>query len=212
MVTHVLFHIEGGRNKTQDIEMRRAFNQFFNEIYQSGNDSNIKVTFMLHGSRRNAYEKFCFALIKNPEVYNVLLVDSEDPVQEFGKCWQHLKDRPDDRWDRPDNVNDDQCQLMCQAIEAWFFADPDGLKSYYGQHFHIGALSRTSNVENIAKRTQINNLETATRGTTKGRYHKYDHLPGILMTIDPLKVKNRAPHCARIFDTLLNRIKSNKWS
>ncbi len=191
--------------------MRRAFHLFFNELYQLGKSKHLGVRFILHGSRGQSYTKFCHAIAHSDDVYHVLLVDSEDPVRSYGLCWQHLKGRPDDNWDRPSGVNDDQCQLMCQAIEAWLFADPVSLSEYYGDGFHVKTLSVTSNVEDIPKKTQISNLDAATKDTKKGRYHKYNHLPAILMTIDPLKVKARAPHCARIFDTLAQRITSGTW-
>ncbi len=197
------FHIEGGRNKTQDVDMRRAFKEFFRELDQP-DKSVLHCT--LHGPRRQAYERFCHALKTRPDEYNVLLVDSEDPMQEEGACWQHVKNRADDKWDKPDGANDDQCQLMVQAIEAWFFADPETLADYDGKGFRKSSLPRRANVEDIAKYSHISALEAATRDTKKGPYHKFKHLPDILITIDPAKVRARAPHCERIFSTLEYRI------
>jgi hypothetical protein len=200
------FHIEGGRNrdKVHNTNMRLAFNVFFSELAQH-EKSIVQCT--LQGSRSQAYRKFCHALKAKPDDYNVLLVDSENPVQKEGACWQHVKHRPEDNWDRPDGANDDQCQLMVQAIEAWFFADPEALTDYYGKDFRKRSLPHRQNVEDIPKDSHIAALEAATRQTQKRLYHKCNHLPDILTKIDPLKVRKRAPHCDRIFTSLGERIK-----
>jgi hypothetical protein len=211
MVKYLRFHIEGGRNKTQDVEMRQAFHVFFSELFDAGKSKDVRVTFMLHGGRKQAYEKFCYALSASPEDYHVLLVDSEDPVEREGKCWQHLKRRTDDKWVKPKGSREDQCQLMAQAVEAWLFADPDSLAAYYKQGFQPNSLPDTLNVETIPRSVHVSSLEAATRNTQKKRYHKYDHLPGILMTIDPRKVRSRAPHCERIFSTLQAKIVAGVW-
>ncbi|MGO8671915.1 MAG: DUF4276 family protein [Capsulimonadaceae bacterium] len=153
------------------------------------------------GSRKSAYEKYCEALLKAGTL-PILRVDSETPVSaaDFGKPWRHLANRPEDRWTKPGGCGDEHCHFMAQAMEAWFFADPDALEEFYGKDkFRKSALPVRQNVEDIPKTDHIPSLESATRHTKKGRYHKMDHGPDILSSIRTALVRARAPHCERIF-------------
>ena len=192
--------------------MRRGFHAFFAELFEAGKKRNMRVVFSLHGGRRQAYERFVYELAARPDDYHVLLVDSESPVADGMVCWQHVQNRPDDHWARPGGSNEDQCQLMAQAVEAWLFADSRALQGYYKQCFLANALPATTNVEDVPKDQHIAALQAATRHTQKKRYHKYDHLPELLMLIDPSRVRERAPHCDLIFRSLSSRIASEDWT
>ena len=91
---------------------------------------------------------------------------------------------------------------MVQAMETWIVADPDALAAYYGQRFLAKALPDTANLENVPRATITNALERATRHTQKGMYHKIRHASEILQRIDPQRVRQRCPACARLFRTL----------
>ena len=136
----------------------------------------------------------------------MLLVDSEDLVAQWGKCWRHLRERQGDEWKKPAGVTDAQCHLMVQATEAWFFADPEALERYYKQGFQANSLPKRQNVEEIPKGQHIPALEAATRHSQKGVYHKTRHLPDLLGEINAAKVRQRAWHCDRIFVTLSDRL------
>ncbi len=201
-MTHIVFHIEGGANKNQDTEMREGFRKFFTELDKAVRSRGNSIRLVLHGSRRETYSQFCHALRNEPEAYHVLLVDSEGPVVRWGECWQHLRERQGDGWEKPTGAGDAQCHLMVQTIEAWFFADPQALQAYYGSEFNVGSLSVRQNVEEIPKDEHLSKLEAASRLTKKGPYHKTRHLPDLLGRVDAAKVRQRAWHCDRIFVTL----------
>lgn len=198
----VVFYVEGGGNPDADTALRQAFHKFFNELDEQGKANGYALTYKLCGSRRLTYEIFCFERGRDPDSTHLLLVDSEAPVATPGACWQHLKDRPGDGWERPDGATDADCHLMVQAMEAWFFADPDALAKFYKQNFNANALPKTQNVEDIPKSRHIDALEAATKATQKKRYHKTRHAPQILEALDPVKVRRRAPHCERLFATV----------
>ncbi len=202
----IQLHIEGGSSKNQDIEMRRAFRAFFEELDQAAQSQRSSLKLTLHGKRIAAYAQFCHTLKRDPETYHVLLVDSEDPVQHPGECWRHLRERAADGWERPDGVEEAQCQLMVEAIESWLFADPDALASYYGADFQKSSLPKRRNVEAIPKKDHLGKLEAATRRTQKGVHHKTGHLPDLLRKIDAMKVRQHANHCDRIFVSLSEKI------
>lgn len=200
-MTQIRFHVEGGVSKNQDTDMREAFGEFFRELDKAVRSQGNSIRFVLHGSRRIAYEKFRHALTEAPGEYHVLLVDSEAPVARWGTCWEHLRGRDGDKWVRPTGTDEEQCQLMVETIEGWFFADSATLQTYYGKKFNDN-LPKRLNVEQIPKSEHIAKLKAATRHTPKGVYHKTNHLPGILWALRAVEVRKRAWHCDRIFVTL----------
>ena len=211
-MTEIRFYVEGQRpgNRRDEALSREAFHVFFRDVDEEASKHGIGVRYHLSGSRGRAYERFCDAHRQDASSYSVLLVDSEGPVARFGECWRHLKDRGADQWDRPHGADNEQCHLMVQAIEGWLFADPDGLERFYGRGIRRGALAKRVNVEEIPKSDHLRSLEAATRGTSKGLYHKVRHLYPLMRTLDVRLVRQRAPHCNRIFDTLLGKIQ--EWT
>ncbi|MGO8671912.1 MAG: DUF4276 family protein [Capsulimonadaceae bacterium] len=152
------------------------------------------------GSRNSTFDRYREAVHKT-NTLPILLVDSETAVSadDFGKPWRHLANREGDRWVKPAGSADEHCHFMAQAMEAWFFADPEAVREYFGDKFQASALPVRQNVEEIPKADHISSLENATRLTQKGRYHKVHHAPGILGKVRPALVRARAPHCERIF-------------
>ena len=96
--------------------------------------------------------------------------------------------------------------LMVQMMETWIVADPDALKAYYGQGFRANTLPRHQNLEEVSKRNIEQALDRATHGTQKEEYHKIKHAKDLLQRIDPMTVREKCPHCERLFDTLLRLI------
>ena len=96
LVTHIVFHVEGGISNGQSSDMRKAFRRFFSESDQLAGSQGGKIDFFMHGSHLSAYKGFCGALKTQPGKHHVLLVDSEDPITYRGECWQHLRERQAD--------------------------------------------------------------------------------------------------------------------
>ena len=87
-------------------------------------------------------------------------------------------------------------------MEAWFIADLETLKKFYGQGFKENAIPKNANVETIAKDNLESTLKTATANTTKGEYHKIKHAYKLLELLDVDKVCQASPYCDRLFTTL----------
>lgn len=207
------FYIEGGRDRTKDVDMRRAFRKFLEDEANRAPGQPFRFDLVLCGDRRRTYKMFCNeADFGNAaDVYSVLLVDADAPVAEPGKCWKHLKKRPGDGWDPPAGATDEHVQFMAQAVEAWFFADPDGVEAYYktnnGTGFNKSALGNRADVETLTKDQHKAQLDDATRNTSKkprpySEHGKTRHLPGILEHLDPAKVRQKSWHCRRLFERL----------
>ena len=88
-------------------------------------------------------------------------------------------------------------------MEAWFLADQDALRQYYGSGFAVNRLpGDPTRVEVIPKSDAIRGLEDAARDTQKGKYHKTEHAPDLLAKVDPVAVRAAAPYCERLFREL----------
>ncbi|GBE93127.1 DUF4276 family protein [Nostoc cycadae] len=206
MVKEVRIYVEGGGDgKNTKALIRQGFSQFLNPLVELARSQKIKWNIIICGSRNNAFQDFKNALKNHPEAFNVLLVDAEAPVK-VESPWQHLKLR--DNWNKPSEVDDSQCHLMVQAVEAWFIADIETLKKFYGQGFKENAISKNPNVETIAKDNLEPSLKAATSQTTKGEYHKINHASKLLELLDVATVRQASPYCDRLFTTLQGKIET----
>ena len=192
----IKIYAEGGSRGKLATECRQGFRMFFERAGLSGRMPAVVAC----GSRNDAYDDFCTA-VKRPRenVLPLLLVDSEEAFS--GTPWAHLKAR--DNWDRPDGVTDDHAFLMVQCMEAWFLADRDCLKEYFGQGFTETSLSGNADVETIPKSMIFQSLKMATRNSAKkGEYGKGKHSFEILGRIDPSKVRDVALNADRLLKKL----------
>lgn len=128
---------------------------------------------------------------------SILLVDSETAVASLPKA--HLKTRDD--WDLT-GVPEEHVHLMAQVMETWFVADPASVKAYYGKDVNEGALPKHAQPESVARAAVAAGLENATKDSKKGRYHKIKHGSDLLARISPDTVKQKCPHCKRLFDSV----------
>ncbi|MFB2835155.1 DUF4276 family protein [Floridanema evergladense] len=198
MVKEIRIYIEGGGDsKNTKASLRKGFSTFLKKLVEIARSKGISWNIIMCGSRNSAFNDFQYALSDHPDAFNVLLVDAEAPVKKTP--WEHLKFR--DNWDSP-GVDDDHCYLMVQAMEAWFIADIDTLKNYYGQGFKENSIPKNSNVENIDKDSLEPSLKAATCDTSKGEYQKIQHASQLLERLDAAKICKASPNCKRLFTTL----------
>jgi Domain of unknown function (DUF4276) len=203
MVTEVRIYIEGGGDGKESKKLlRQGFSICFQELKVIARNNQIKWEIIMCGSRSNAFRDFKNALKDYPNAFVVLLVDSEAPANK--PPWEHLKLR--DNWNSP-NVDDTHCYLMVQTMEAWFIADIDALKKYYGQGFKENSIPKhQNNVEKIPKDSLEPSLKAASSNTTKGEYRKIQHAAKLLEMVDVAKVRKASYHCDRLFITLHQKI------
>jgi Domain of unknown function (DUF4276) len=195
-------YVEGGGEGNQTkAAVREGFQRFLQDIVHAARSQKVRWQIVACGPRRAAFENFLLALDTHPDAFNVLLVDSEGPVNHGPK--EHLKSR--DGWNLPD-ISAEHYHLMVQIMEAWLVADRDALSRFYGQRFNANAIPRNPNVEQIGKQDLESALREATRHTPKGEYHKIHHGPKILSQLDVARVRRAATHCNRLFMTLADRI------
>jgi hypothetical protein len=202
VVREIRIYIEGGGNdRLSWRKIRAGFGEFFDSLRQLARSHHIEWSIIPCGSRNDTFEDFKMGLKRHPNAFNVLLVDSESPVTLPRQDHLHQQDH----WKIP-ALQEDQCHLMVQAIEAWLVADADAMAGFYGQGFRRNALPGQKDVETIAKDDLIASIERAVRDTQKRTYKKIDHCAELLKRLDPQKVRSRAHHCDLLFRALEARI------
>lgn len=204
MTRRVHIYVEGGGKGSEGkVKLRQGFSKFLEASAEAAQARKGQIRVFPCGSRGSTFDKFCEGLTVDPDVFNVLLVDSEGPVDDV-KPWDHLQSN--DGWKNP-SAADDQCHLMVQVMESWFIADVDALTRFYGQNFNASAIPKDDNVERVDKPRVLSSLDTASRKTQKGEYKKQiKHASKLLSLLDPETVRRRAPHCDRLLKTLGEKV------
>ena len=94
MVKDIAIYIEGGGDTAQTLDpFRRGMSAFLKAVVDAVRKRRIRWRVIPCGGRQQAYDAFVDALANEAEVFNVLLVDSEDPVAIAVSPWEHLKNR-----------------------------------------------------------------------------------------------------------------------
>lgn len=205
MVGEIRIYVEGGgESRRLQSPLREAFGAFFREPIDRARLQEIRWYLVACGSRSDTFSDFMKALESHPDAFNLLLIDSEEPIMPKQGKWDHLKQR--DNWTAP-KIDDEHCHFMVCMMEAWIVADVDALTKYYGQGFSANSIPGNKNVEEIPKQILVTSLKNATRHTkTKGEYEKARDAPHLIRKLDAVKVREAAPHCERLFNTLLTLI------
>lgn len=194
MVKEIRIYYEG------DPRLREGFNEFLSDIRNSAREKRIK--FNMIACKATPIRDFVLAVRTHRDAMNFLLIDSDGPdngslISSKVKAHSHWDSGVDSM------VRDDQLHFMVQVMESWLLADREMLQRYYGQKFITNRLRGDPNhVEQVRKDDVVLCLETATQNTIKGKYHKTRHAPELLMRIDVNKVRDAAPSCSRLFDSL----------
>lgn len=170
-----------------DKSLKAGFDAFFGEIRERGRAKRCRVLAIATGGKPE--QDFGIAMRKHPAAWNVLLRDSEGPLQP----------------NRPASLAG-SIFWMVEMMESWFHADKDALEHYYKSGFRKAALKANPNVEEISKQDLIEGLKAATKDTAKGKYHKTKHAPALLQAIKPALVRKAAPNCERLFTSVLGKL------
>lgn len=203
--------VEGGGSEERQ---RRVCRQGLRKFLEKSGFKGRMPKIIAGGPRQEAYDSYCNELSGDEPV--LLLVDSEGPVKahhqadraEDWQPWQHLGERPDDRWAKPSGASDTDCHLMVESMENWLLADREALQGYFGQGFQQSKLpSKDKPLEEIPKSEALNKLKDATRDcATKSRYDKGQDSFRLLGRIDPQQVSSQSPWAKRFLDSLEKKI------
>src|SRR3989304_3554442 len=115
------------------------------------------------GGRQEVFDSFKTAHTLAQTDFVALLVDSEDPVADFNKPWEHLKQRKEDKWSRPKGPSDKQVFLMTTSMETWIAADTDNLKHQCAGRLNTSKLPKHDKPEKVSRKDMFEALVAATR-------------------------------------------------
>ena len=203
MVKSIAIYMEGGGNSSSTKDpIRRGMSAFLKLAVDAVREHRIRWRVVPCGGRKTAYDAFVDALANEPEVHNMLLVDSEDPIAITLAPWTHLRNRPGDGWRQPGGADDSRCQMMVACMEAWFLADPAGLKMHFRGNFDEGKLPAANLAETRTQADISDALRQATRNTKAKEYQKIRDGAKLLEKVDPAKVRKHCKWCERLFQTL----------
>jgi Domain of unknown function (DUF4276) len=159
-------YIEGGESKEDQIRCREGFRKLIGKIEETEKLSFAAGKKMPRlsacGGRNSAFDDFKTAQCCSKEGdYIAMLIDSEDPVADGEKTWEHLKTR--DNWDRPEGAENDQVLFMTTCMETWIVADRAALKGHYGHKLQENALPPLNDLEKRNRTEVYDKLAQATR-------------------------------------------------
>ena len=196
MVKATIYIEGGGEGRRPRGQFRTAWRNFFRTAGLAG-----RLPVVVRGSsRNNTFDQFAEAVKNAPlDELPILLVDSEGPVVPGHSVWQHL--RQQDGWQQPAGASVEQAFLMIQSMETWLLADPDALRSYFGQSFRAGRLPQRSDLESIPKVDALRFLENAT-ADCRQQYAKGTVSFEILGRINANRVAERCPNAKLLLDYL----------
>ena len=195
-----LFVEGGGDTNSTRVACVRGFTDLVAKVVKN------KPRIVACGPRRNAFDKFCAELKRGGDA--LLLVDSEELVfpQNDGRPWAHLAARKGDEWLKPDGATDDSVHLMAQCMESWLVVDRAALAAHFGQGFRRTQLRMNPKVEKVGKGDIMSKLKSATKGSSKGEYHKTRDGFALIGKIDLSRVEKSSPHAKRFFDILRRKL------
>jgi hypothetical protein len=154
------------------------------------------------GSRSNAFHRFCTAHQGNDVA--ILLVDSEDPMEDIDATWAHLKTR--DNWDKPAGADNDQVLMMTTCMESWIVADRDSIRSHYGSELNENQLPSTTDLEAKGRAVIQDSLVTATQNCSNN-YEKGKRSFQVLAVLVPETLSSLLPSFDRDLGILREKLK-----
>ena len=185
-------YIEGGESKEDQIRCREGFRKLLEKAGFSGRMPRLSAC----GGRGSAFDDFktAHARLKIGN-YIAMLIDSEDPVVDLEKTWDHLNSR--DQWDKPAGATDEQVLFMTTCMETWIVADRAALMEHYGHTLQENALPPLNNLEARNRHDVYDNLVHASRNCSNV-YSKGKRSFEVLAKLDPAVLKQHLPSFVRV--------------
>lgn len=154
-------YLEGGGNsKEGKVRCREGFRKLFERCGFTGRMPALVAC----GSRNEAYDDFKTAHSKSTAGdFTGLLVDSEEPVADIEKTWDHVSQKTDDKWSRPAGADDEQLLFMATSMETWIVTDREALKAHFGPRLNESALPPVQDMELRDRHAILNALQRASR-------------------------------------------------
>jgi hypothetical protein len=184
-------YIEGGESKEDQIRCREGFRKLLEKAGFSGRLPRLTAC----GGRNAAFDDFKTAHAKRKQGdYIAMLIDSEDPLADIEKTWDHLHGR--DGWVKPAGARNEQVLFMTTCMETWIVADPAALRANYGNCLQESALPPVIDLEKRDRHDLHDKLAHASRNCSNA-YAKGKRSFEVLGKVDPAALKQYLPSFAR---------------
>ena len=183
----------GGDSKELRVRCREGFRKLLERCDYAGKMPRLVSS----GGRTTVFDDFEKAHGENsstPE-YIAVLLDSEDPVDDIEKTWEHLRKR--DNLRKPQNSNDEQVLFMTTCMETWIVCDRGSLQQHYGSQLQVNALPSLIDLEKRSRQDILDKLVHATRNCSKA-YSKGERSFQILGDLDPAELREYLPSFVRL--------------
>ncbi|NQU06466.1 MAG: DUF4276 family protein [Calditrichaeota bacterium] len=183
--------IEGGGDKSLDLICQKGFHMLLRKCGFTGRMPRL----VPWGARGFVYRRFKSEHAeKAPSDYVAMLIDSEDPMNDIKKAWEHLRTR--DNWAKPSGATDDQVLFMTTCMETWIVTDRAALKSHYLK-LNTRKLPPLNNLENRDRHDVQDRLKEATKDCTNN-YEKGKRSYETLEKLDPAILGDHLPSFKRM--------------
>lgn len=184
----------GGDSKELHTRCREGFRQLFDKCGFQGRMPRLVAC----GGREATFDDFKTAhrsSVGTGEVeYVAMLVDSEVPVADVERTWDHLAAH--DGWHKPEESDNDQVLFMTTCMETWITADRKALKAYYSKGLRERMLPELLDMESRGRKDVQNALARATEAC-KRNYRKGRQSFEVLAKLEPATLRQHLPSFAR---------------
>jgi hypothetical protein len=194
-------YLEGGGDSSElHVRCREGFRKLLENCGFRGRLPRLVAC----GGRGATFDSFCVAEAqKGPGDFVAMLIDSEEPMADLEKAWDHLRIR--DHWDRPEGASDDQVLLMQTCMETWIVADRAALQEHYGEELQESALPSLVNLETRQRHAIQDALIRATKNCTNA-YRKGKRSFEVLAELDPRTLAANLPSFVRMIRILSEKL------
>ena len=152
-----------------------------------------------------ALKRFRKAIANNVNTdYLGLLIDSEDPVDNINRPWDHLSKRSGTGWRKPEGSSDDQLLFMTTSMETWIAADREALRKRFPRDLNENRLPGLTGLE--ARRRD--DVFTALERSTNRRYTKGQVSFELLGCLNPDTLEQHLPSFRRARKILNEKLES----
>ncbi|MCX6179860.1 MAG: DUF4276 family protein [Chlorobiales bacterium] len=195
MVKAVIYLEGGGESK----ELNSRCREGFHKLLQQNGFKEKMPRLVACGSRNSVFSDFKAAHQSKNYTYVALWIDSEDPVADIEKTWEHLKQR--DGWEKPEKSSDEQVLFMTTCMETLIATDRDALKACFKKNLQESALPPLNNLESKNRKELFDLLKHATRNCS-ARYEKGKKSFELLGLLDVKILRQHLPSVERTWRIL----------
>lgn len=199
LVSDTVIYLEGGGDSN---EGRARCREGFRKLLESCRFGGRLPRLFACGGRNAAFDNFKTAHSTGEFVFVAMWIDSEDPIVDVERVWDHLKQR--DGWKRPKGAQDDQVLLMTTCMETWIVADRKGLSDLYQDCLQLSALPPRTNIESKPRDVIQDSLTNATKNC-RNAYLKNKRSFESLANVNPNSIRD-LPSFARLLRILEEKL------